>query len=219
MSKQVKVATEKRKRKMYVVGGNDVYANWTESLIVPTMEEADWVMFTGGEDVSPYLYGQNPHPLTKWNNERDGYEMIEFKKAKGLDKKLIGICRGSQFLCVMAGGMLVQHQSHPNPHHILWKDRSGPVLEVNSYHHQRQNPWGLEDPFIVIGWCEGLSPINESDPKAEFKLNRNHEVEVAYYPRIKALCIQCHPEMMDMRSRAIKEFRKEMDLIDSGEIY
>ena len=35
---------------------------------------ADLVVFTGGEDVSPAYYGEEPGPFTEWNPERDAYE-------------------------------------------------------------------------------------------------------------------------------------------------
>lgn len=188
-------------RKIYVVGGSEGYANWMQGVIVETMEEADLVVFTGGEDVDPSLYGKSAHPQTFFNRERDIDEMAEFLKAEKLKKPMIGICRGSQFLCVMAGGILVQHQRHPNWHPIETND--GRVIMVTSTHHQRQYPWVLEEgSFKVIGWCN-ISPYSQGEnDKDDLSGNPKtpseelEEVEICYYPKINALAIQSHPEIV-----------------------
>lgn len=162
-----------------------------EAMPESDMSKADFVLFTGGCDVSPELYGRLRHPTTSADMERDLREMAAFRKAKLLGKPLLGICRGSQFLCVMAGGSLVQHQSHPSRHKITVVGEPHEIT-VSSSHHQRQHPWGHKINFQLLGWCS-LSPFNWGQP--EENLGRdNPEVEIALYPDIKALAIQSHPE-------------------------
>lgn len=44
--------------KIYVVGGADNYVNFIENVqLVEKLEDAQLVVFTGGEDVTPSLYG------------------------------------------------------------------------------------------------------------------------------------------------------------------
>jgi GMP synthase-like glutamine amidotransferase len=183
----------KHKRKIYVVGGSDHYANWMQGSVVDTVEESDLVLFTGGEDVHPVLYGETAHRATWPNLIRDKFEIRYYEKAKRLGKPMIGICRGAQLLCVLAGGSLVQHQSHPSVHEILTKD--GRKIEVTSLHHQRQYPWGNRGAKVeLIGWSDNLSPFNHgADPTID--LSGKEEVEIARYPDSKALAIQSHPEM------------------------
>ena len=66
-------------RKIYVVGGDTGYASWCKSEIVRNMEEANLVMFTGGADVSPYLYKKRAHPTIGSNPRRDFEEITEFE--------------------------------------------------------------------------------------------------------------------------------------------
>jgi putative glutamine amidotransferase len=193
------------KRKIFVVGGDNGYANWMEGEIIQDMNDADLVVFTGGEDVSPWLYAADAHPSTCYNVRRDEAEVAEFKKARGLGFPMVGICRGSQFLCAMAGGKLVQHQHHPSRHNINTKD--GLVIEVTSSHHQRQYPFGLCE-FELIGWCS-LSPFAWGEENED--LSGKPEVEIAYYPKIKALAIQSHPEWQDLDSPSIAYFRNLLD--------
>lgn len=181
-------------RKIYVVGGALEYANWMEGKLTNTIEEADLVVFTGGEDVSPSLYNETPHPTTFSNMKRDLAEVKIFEKAQSLGKHIIGICRGSQFLCVMNGGKLVQHQANKYLHPMILKD--GRVITVTSTHHQAQFPFNLSNEYyVVLGWGENESPYhydgegNELSNYLKFK-----ECEIVYYPFSKCLGIQSHPE-------------------------
>src|SRR6266446_2592686 len=99
----------KTKRKIYVVGSSRQYANWMQGELVDNIEDADLVLFTGGEDVDPRMYKEPRNPHTGCNLDRDIQEAREFYLANKLKKHIIGICRGSQFTCVMSGGKLVQH--------------------------------------------------------------------------------------------------------------
>lgn len=177
-------------RKIYVVGSSYAYANWMEGSITHHMKEADVVVFTGGADVDPYLYAKEKHPATSVDTNRDEYEVEMFQQARKYNKKLVGICRGAQFLCVMAGGSLVQHSFHPRIHDMITK--LGRV-RVTSSHHQRQYPYSKHVNFKLIGWCMNLSPINEGENRHD-DLSGKPEVEIAVYPDIKALAIQSHPE-------------------------
>jgi gamma-glutamyl-gamma-aminobutyrate hydrolase PuuD len=81
--------------KLYVVGGDINYANWIPNIkIVHSVEDCDVIMFTGGEDVNPKVYGHKVNGRTFYNEQRDRVEILEFFKAQELGKKCIGICRG-----------------------------------------------------------------------------------------------------------------------------
>lgn len=192
-------------RKIYVVGGDNNYAAWMQGEIVPKMEDADLVVFTGGEDVTPALYGEPAHPSTSCNPLRDKLEANEFWNARLFDKKLVGICRGAQFLCVMAGGRLVQDQQ-PQPHYHWMETSDGQRILVSSTHHQAQYPWNLTyDDFLIKGYTFQLSKWHEDGRRKEIVndtiaidgwADGQHgiEVEVCKYLKIKALGIQPHPE-------------------------
>ena len=182
-------------RKIHVVGGDVGYANWMNGEIVPKMEDADLVVFTGGEDVHPSLYDEPAHPSTSSNLWRDFQEKKEFGFAYQSRKRLVGICRGAQFLCVMAGGKLVQDQA-PQPHYHWMQTLEGKRILVTSTHHQAQFPWGIPPAYRqLLGWTEGLSKWHEDGRGKEIvNTGTGIEVEVCKYTEIKALCIQPHPE-------------------------
>lgn len=193
------------KRKIYVVGSSNNYANWMEGMVVKKIEEADVVVFTGGEDVDPSLYNQPSHKTTWSNIDRDLFEKDEFQKAKELDKPCLGICRGSQFLCVMNGGLLVQDQ--PNPHYMhKITTYTGDEFMITSTHHQAAFPYNLKkDEYKVLGWTKNMLPYHKGGDDKE--LNPELECEIVYYPNSKSLGIQGHPESMDLESSAVLYLR------------
>lgn len=94
-------------KKIYVVGPAKSYSKWiTNHTLVDNIEEADIVMFTGGEDVSPSLYGAQQHPSTYSNIQRDLEEKEIFEKIKP-DQLCIGICRGLRIMAHVKHGELL----------------------------------------------------------------------------------------------------------------
>lgn len=146
------------------------------------------VVFTGGADVSPHLYGEKMAPRTSSYAQRDMEEVKIFEMAKKLGKPMFGICRGSQFLCVMAGGKLCQHVTgHSGMHDMETND--GRIINVNSTHHQMQLP---PPGAKVLAWASPKrSTCYEVNKHPEF------EYECVYYPNIKAIGTQYHPEAMN----------------------
>lgn len=190
-------------RKIFVVGASTDYANWMEgSSLANNIADADIVVFTGGCDVDPKLYGDARHPRTYFVPERDLTEQAIFRRAIELKKKMVGICRGAQFLCVMNGGKLVQHQANTDHWHTMFTDAMAKKVELltSSEHHQAAHPWNLPDTeFKVLGWTVGQSPFHHNGNQEEIvidKVRDNIEVEVCYYPKTTCLGIQGHPEWM-----------------------
>lgn len=63
----------------------------------------------GGHDISPRLYGEEPLPqCEEVSKERDLLDASIFRIALSLDRPLLGISRGMQFINVMLGGTLYQ---------------------------------------------------------------------------------------------------------------
>lgn len=202
---------QKMKRKIYIVGETGGhYANWMEGTIVPTMESADLVVFTGGEDVDPSMYGEPQNPKTYSNLERDIFERNAWLKAVSLGKRIIGICRGSQFACVMSGGRLVQHQENQRFYHNI-NTYDGKTLEITSTHHQAQYPWNLpEEEYSILGWTQGMSRMHEDGEGRELPEAANKECEIVYYKKTRALGIQGHPEMMFDPSHPTIQWLREL---------
>ena len=80
--------------KVFVVGGAINYANWIKDVeIVGNLNQAQIVLFTGGEDVDPSFYGCEKHERT-WSNPMRDKEEIEIFNRVHDNQLVIGICRG-----------------------------------------------------------------------------------------------------------------------------
>src|SRR3982750_2435615 len=81
-----------------------------EEAVDETLDALDGLLFSGGSDLDPDLYGQEPHPETKGVvPERDRAELALLEAALARDVPVLAVCRGSQVLNVALGGDLVQH--------------------------------------------------------------------------------------------------------------
>lgn len=183
--------------KIFPVGTGATLINWMGGELATSLESADLVAFPGGADVNPMMYGEPRHPATQFNEQLDKYEIDAFRRARDLKKRLIGICRGAQLLCVQAGGRLVQHQGNiHNFHDIMTYD--GRIVSVSSDHHQAMYPWKMKpEQYAILGWSIGLSRFHlngHSEEVVNGIAPLSMEIEAAFFPEIKALCLQPHPE-------------------------
>ncbi len=158
-------------------------------------EKFKLVLFTGGSDVDPSFYGDtSPKNLCRSNIGRDEDEKAVFEHALKHNVKMAGICRGLQFINVMAGGKLIHHlDGHEGFYHDFECQKDDRIRRVNTLHHQMVIP---PSDGIIVGWnSEKLSEryIGNKDEVVNWP---GPEVEAAIYPEINACGVQWHPEMM-----------------------
>jgi len=189
------------KIKIYVVGSAKRYASFIKNhILVEKMEDSDIVLFTGGEDVNPEVYGHKPNQKSYFSKERDLREIKEFEKARMLGKGMVSICRGSQLITALSGGTLIQHVSNhaiAGTHKIKFLEDEKEMY-ITSTHHQMMNPFGLDESeydLIAVSASKRSFTYEQSSPSDQ-ALNMASEPEIVYYKAFKALAIQGHPEMM-----------------------
>ncbi len=77
------------------------------------LDGLDGLIITGGRDVDPANYGEQPHPATdepvEDNRKRDAFEIALVHGAMRRGMPVLGICRGAQVINVALGGTLHQH--------------------------------------------------------------------------------------------------------------
>ena len=163
----------------------------------------------GGEDISPTLYGEIPNSFcyVYRESDRDTFEIKLIQTAIKLNIPIIGICRGAQLLCVMAGGKVAQHiENHGRSHTVTLHDEDDVEVSTNSSHHQMMLPPAsakvLATSKKVVGCDQFDSPVEY--PRCN---------EVVWFPSINALGIQPHPEWLncpqafyDYCERKIREY-------------
>ena len=197
------------KLKVHVEGNDTTYQKMFENNgweIAYNVKDADLVQFVGGADVSPDLYGEEKHPSVYCDKHTDQYSLDIYEHAAYNNIPMVGICRGSQFLCVMGGGKLWQDvNGHATGQgHSLMDIESGIVIEdCSSTHHQQHRP---ADNAIIIATafprlCTKIE--NFVDGKKYVTVDMDvlnwdeTDVEVFYYPHINALGFQPHPEFFN----------------------
>src|SRR5436190_13180581 len=91
-------------------GGRALLVPPSEDGVEETLQALDGLLFSGGSDLDPGLYDQEPHDETFGiQEERDRAELALLEAALQRDMPVLAICRGSQVLNVARGGDLVQH--------------------------------------------------------------------------------------------------------------
>jgi len=91
-------------------GGRALLVPPSDDGVEETLDALDGLIFSGGPDLDPSLYGESPHAETNGVvAERDRAELTLLQAALGRDLPVLAICRGSQILNVARGGDLVQH--------------------------------------------------------------------------------------------------------------
>lgn len=142
------------------------------------LSSCDGFLLTGGHDVSPLLYGEEPLSCCEVTSPlRDSQDSYILLHAIERGKAVFGICRGIQIMNVALGGTLYQDLplQHPSatPHYMtppydktvhevylvpgtpLHSLMGSDTIGVNSYHHQavKKLAPGLE----VMAWSpDGL---------------------------------------------------------------
>ncbi|VVJ20011.1 COG2071: predicted glutamine amidotransferases in hypothetical Actinobacterial gene cluster [Amycolatopsis camponoti] len=146
----------------------------------------DGLVLTGGADVEPQRYGQEPHPATYTRPERDAFEFGLLEAARRQGKPVLGVCRGLQVISVALGGTLTQHlpeasestEHQPAPATfgkgiVTLADGSraaailGPETKTLCYHHQAIDRLG--DGLEPVGWAAD-GTIEAAEVPGEFTL-------------------------------------------------
>ncbi|ASN04586.1 gamma-glutamyl-gamma-aminobutyrate hydrolase family protein [Virgibacillus necropolis] len=144
-----------------------------EATITQIANSIDGLYATGGGDIDPTLFGEEPHPnLGIIIPSRDIFEVLLMKKMLEMGKPILAICRGCQILNIAVGGDmyqdiyaqidrdLIQHnQKAPKGHgshyvtvsegSLLYQLTGVDTLKVNTMHHQANRK--VINPFVVSG--------------------------------------------------------------------
>jgi len=191
------------KLKVYVVGTSRGYARFIhDAILVEDMSLADIILFTGGEDVDPNLYGERTHQTTYCNPKRDEIELQEYLESLNWPDTLrVGVCRGNQLLTILNGGKLVQDVSDHamgRMHNVLTIDQE--IFQTTSMHHQMAYPYNLpEKDYEILAYAYPKRSKYYEGSGIHWK-DEYEEPEVIYFPETNSLGIQGHPEMMDLNS-------------------
>ena len=186
-----------------------------EAVIKDLVSKLDGLILSGGHDVAPQMYGENPlRKLGETFPERDSFDMKLIEFAKDRTIPILGICRGFQILNVYHGGTLYQdldyldnkdaldHSQQSGPdivNHSITIDETSMFFEitqsrrlfVNSFHHQALKKVG-----------ESLSVVAKADDGVV------EAFESSDYPWL--LAVQFHPEMLHRKDDRMQNIFNEL---------
>ena len=133
-------------------GGRPAILPATETILPEMLEGFDGLLLSGGGDLSPEMYGQEPDDKVYGVSPiRDRFETALVTEAQDRGIPILALCRGMQLINVLRGGTLIQHidehwqtrESHEIEHDVAIDPTSHlarvvgkTVMGVNSYHHQ-----------------------------------------------------------------------------------
>lgn len=174
------------------------------------LEDASMIVFTGGSDISPRLYGQKLHRTTMPWEERDKLEVETFHVARNLELPMFGICRGAQLLCALNGGTLWQNVSRHGISHMVYDAEQQEMFHTSSCHHQMCRP--DTENVDILGWAWEQSTVFEDDRTViNGTTDFGTEPELMYHKNINALAVQGHPEWMPADSGMVRWVGKFME--------
>ncbi len=176
------------------------------------LDGIDGLLLTGGPDIDPIHYDEEPHETTDINTDRDALELPLCKRAMKKDLPVFGICRGIQIMNVAKGSSLYQnipsqftdplthkitvntsdtwHDIKVQPDSLLNEITGDTIVEVNSRHHQSLKVIG--EGFTVTAQSEdGIIEAIE-DRSKRFMLG-----------------VQYHPERMT-KTPEFREHRRKL---------
>ncbi|QIK70107.1 gamma-glutamyl-gamma-aminobutyrate hydrolase family protein [Erysipelothrix sp. HDW6C] len=188
--------------------------NTDPSVIEAQLEGVDALILSGGHDVWPLNYQQQPQQrLGTVFPERDLFELTLLKYAVSYNIPVLGICRGLQIMNVFFGGSLHQdlsymdgaanilkHDQGSGPtlltHTVRFKENSmlykllGDDLLVNSFHHQTLKQLG--DGLIAVGHAD------------------DGVIEAVEHESLLIYGVQWHPEMLSATEKAMNAIFKQL---------
>lgn len=178
-----------------------------EKLLRELYERCDAILFAGGNDPDPQLYGEEAdHTVADVSKLRDTVEVQLMRWSLDDKRPILGICRGMELLNIVRGGNLYQDIAQHLPaasnhnlsnakkdvHHIAHNltvqagSKLATVLGVttigaNTHHHQAIKKLG--DGLQAVAWAEDGVIEAVEDPKQSFVIG-----------------VQSHPESLEAKT-------------------
>lgn len=186
--------------------------NTEEGTAEEYLSHVDGLILTGGQDVDPHRYGEEPRQkIGEVFPDRDAFDLNLLEKALALKLPILGICRGFQIINVSFGGKLLQDLSysekelfkHMQGHtsdlatHLIdvkagtrFAQLLGEEIMINSFHHQ-----------TVIEPGEGLTVAATA---------KDGTIEAVEDSKRNIMATQWHPEMMSANSPEMMGLFKDL---------
>ena len=158
-------------RSVEAAGGRPLLVPPSDDGVEETLAALDGLIFSGGADLDPAVYGEESNGTIGAQADRDRAEVALLEGALARDLPVLAICRGMQLLNVARGGSLDQHlpdivghEGHRvergafSDHDVRLAEGSrtaailGEAASIKSSHHQ--GPARIGSGLEPVGWAE-----------------------------------------------------------------
>ncbi|SRR5699024_8633902 len=130
------------------------------------VEKLDGLYATGGYDIDPTLFNEEPHPnLGKVVPKRDQFELMLIEETLRVNKPILAVCRGAQVLNIVVGGDMYQD---------IYQQIKEPLIQ-----HQQRAPAGHGSHFVQVEKDSLLYKLTEME---QFKVNSRHHQANRHVP-------------------------------------
>lgn len=174
-------------RSVELAGGRPFVVPPVDDAVEETLDALDGLVLSGGADVDPAHYGEEPHPATSAQLHRDRAELALLEAALARELPVLAICRGMQMLNVVHRGSLHQHLPELVGHDghreargtfsehevtLLQGSRTAGIIgdraRVMSSHHQA--PQRIGEGLEPVAWAEDGTVEAVEDPQRPFAI-------------------------------------------------
>ena len=192
-------------------------SNLDDELMRDALALCDGVIFTGGPDVRPELFGETIIPSCgAINDERDAFEIKLYKMAMNADKSILGVCRGVQVMNIAEGGNIYQDIYSQSGtvlvHHTL--DGKRAFHNVKLTDKKTLSKIGFSSESFIVNSYHHQSVKNLADGYEAFAYSDDGLIEGIYMPSRRFVAgVQWHPEKRFEDD--VESFRILIDFVES----
>ena len=167
--------------------------------IAQLVDLCDGFLFTGGQDVSPQMYGEAMKPTCgELCPARDTLERELLYRALERDKPILGICRGIQFLNVALGGTLYQDLPTEHPSEIEHSMKPPYDQAAHTVRILPDTPLAalLQKQELGVNSCHHQAIRSLAPSLVEMARSTDDLIEAVYLPgKTFVWGVQWHPEL------------------------
>lgn len=184
--------------------------NTDEEIIAAQLAKVDGLIISGGYDVNPLVFGEEPHRLLGMTvDDRDTFDILLIKAALAAKKPIFGICRGIQIINAACGGTLYQDCTLAEDSYVKHWQGNQPAhrthtvqIEKNSALYAALGETALVNSFHHMA-LKAVAPGFKITARAADGIIEAFEKEQGSF----VLAVQFHPEMLHRDADMLQLFK------------